>query len=367
MRRWSVTAALAVGLALALAAPASAQIIVFNAKPVQGVEGKPLGSPRVVTFQEAGACNNGAYTITVNWGPNEAPSNGTIVKAVTDTPGNCTYDAAADHVYAQAGSYGYSVTICRGAGACASPVTAVATIAEAPVAGKADDVQATATQPFAGQVGEIVDDNKLSQQGDFTASIDWGDGTAATAGQISGTGGQFQVGGSHTYGSAGAFRIAVTVLHNGRSIILDPANATVAPAPPPPDSDNDGIPDSSDNCPNTAGVLSNSGCPAPVVPSRSVRVCAARIKLATIRTRGLCLSLRGDAGVRAATVELRRGRRTVARETLSVTLRSGRATRVHVRFSPRSVRLLKTGRYGIRVRIRGINVALGANVTLIRR
>lgn len=366
MRRWNVMAALAVGLVLVPAAPASAQIIVFNAKPLQGVEGKSLGSPRVVTFQDTGACNGAAYSITVNWGPGEAPSSATIAKQVDSAPpGTCTYDAQADHVYAQAGSFGYTVTICKGA-ACAAPVGATATIAEAPVAGKAADIQASATQAFAGQVAEIVDDNKLSQQGDFTASIDWGDGTPATPGQITGSGGRFQVGGSHTYATPGPFRLVVTVVHGGRSIILDPGSATVTPAPSPTDSDGDGIPDASDTCPTTPGVLANSGCPAVPPPSRSVRPCARQVRLATIRRSGLCVALRADGGVRRVTFELLRGRRVVARVQRSVRLRDRRATTVHVRFGVFSARKLRSGRYGLRVRIAGINVSIATNVTLIR-
>ena len=365
MRRRSVTAALAVGLVLGMAGPASAQVIVFNAKPVAGVEGKTLGSPRVVTFQDSGACSTGAYQITVNWGPGETTSLATVVKSLADPPGSCTYDAAADHVYAHAGSFDYTVTICKGA-ACSSPVGGTATIADAPVAGKAGDIQASATQQFAGQVAEIVDDNKLSQQGDFSASIDWGDGTPATPGQITGSNGQFQVGGTHTYTTPGPFRLVVTVVHEGRSIILDPGSATVTPAPSPADTDGDGIPDASDLCPTTPGVLANSGCPAPT-PSRSARACASRIKLSTVRRTGLCMALRADAGVRLVTVELLRGRRVVARQRVSVRFATSRLTRVHVLFRPRSVKRLKAGRYGVRVTIRGIDRVLGANVTLTRR
>src|SRR5437016_5167942 len=141
MRRRSVTAAVAAGLVLAMAPTAVAQIVVFNAKPVQGVEGQSLAGPRVVTFQDTAPCTPGAYAITVNWGPGQASSLATIVKAVEDPPGSCTYDAAADHVYSQAGSYDYTVTICKGA-SCAAPVSANATIAEANVAGHAIGIQA---------------------------------------------------------------------------------------------------------------------------------------------------------------------------------------------------------------------------------
>jgi len=45
-------------------------------------------------------------------------------------------------------------------------------------------------------------------------------------------------------------------------------------APPPPDADGDGVPDSSDNCPNVAGPASNNGCPVSVEPPPDDGVCA---------------------------------------------------------------------------------------------
>jgi hypothetical protein len=44
-------------------------------------------------------------------------------------------------------------------------------------------------------------------------------------------------------------------------------NAVVVAAPPPVDSDGDGVPDSSDTCPNQVGPPSNNGCPLPPADS----------------------------------------------------------------------------------------------------
>src|SRR5262249_46847642 len=45
----------------------------------------------------------------------------------------------------------------------------------------------------------------------FTATIDWGDGAAATAGTITQNGTTFTVLGSHTYAAEGTFAVRVTV------------------------------------------------------------------------------------------------------------------------------------------------------------
>src|SRR5207245_9717491 len=49
---------------------------------------------------------------------------------------------------------------------------------------------------------------------DFSASIDWGDGTS-TAGTITGAGGSYTVTGSHTYPSAGSLTITTTITDFG--------------------------------------------------------------------------------------------------------------------------------------------------------
>ena len=49
----------------------------------------------------------------------------------------------------------------------------------------------------------------------FTATIDWGDGSGS-AGAITGSAGNFGVGGSHTYADEGTFNFTVTVTNDAR-------------------------------------------------------------------------------------------------------------------------------------------------------
>ncbi len=59
---------------------------------------------------------------------------------------------------------------------------------------------------FSGPVGEFTDDNPTGPLSDFTATIDWGDGTSPTVGTITqpgGVGTVFIVSGSHTYAASG--------------------------------------------------------------------------------------------------------------------------------------------------------------------
>src|SRR5262249_41786252 len=56
-----------------------------------------------------------------------------------------------------------------------------------------------------------------SSLADFTATIDWGDGTAATSGSVTAGGGSYTVDGGHTYRHLGSFTIQVHIDDDGGS------------------------------------------------------------------------------------------------------------------------------------------------------
>jgi len=84
-------------------------------------------------------------------------------------------------------------------------------VADAHFAAQEVDVSATeGTAASAPVAGFSVDDTTLAA-GAFTATIDWGDGTATTAGTISGSSGAFTVSGNHTYAAAGVYTVTTTI------------------------------------------------------------------------------------------------------------------------------------------------------------
>jgi IPTL-CTERM motif len=64
---------------------------------------------------------------------------------------------------------------------------------------------------FHDAVATFEDDNPAATPADFTATIDWGDGSPTTAGTIGMSSGAFVVIGQHTYGDEGAFTATVTI------------------------------------------------------------------------------------------------------------------------------------------------------------
>ncbi len=102
------------------------------------------------------------------------------------------------------------------------------------VAGPASNaVNATAGAAFSGPVASFSDTNLNLGPSDFTASINWGDGTSSNPDVTSGTiialgSGQFSVGASHTYAVAGIYPLSVGVQEAGGSSVTVNGMASVS-------------------------------------------------------------------------------------------------------------------------------------------
>jgi hypothetical protein len=94
-----------------------------------------------------------------------------------------------------------------------SSVTGVSNaIAVNPVlVGAPTNFAATQGLAFNGQVATFTSANAGNTPVDFTATINWGDGTTTAGTVVTGGGGNFAVSGSHTYATSGPFAVTVTV------------------------------------------------------------------------------------------------------------------------------------------------------------
>jgi hypothetical protein len=101
-------------------------------------------------------------------------------------------------------------------------------------------VSATADAQFDGTVATFTEAVPDTVASDYTATIDWGDGTSTAAGTITAaSGGGFAVSGSHTYAAGGAFTISVKITDAQGATATATSTANVAsgfipPAPPSP-------------------------------------------------------------------------------------------------------------------------------------
>jgi hypothetical protein len=196
---------------------------------IQGVEGQLLNNVTVATFTDAFFNNLPAssYSATITWGDGST-SGGTI-----SGPSGGPFTVTGSHIYAEEGTpdhggpYQITVTILR-QGANPATVTDATNIVDAPLS-------ATGGFNFTGLVLNNVTLATFTDTGgpeplkDYSASVDWGDGTV-NAGTISGPNGSgvFTVTGSHTYASVPR-TIMVTLTHETAPPVT--VKDTVAGAP----------------------------------------------------------------------------------------------------------------------------------------
>ncbi len=80
------------------------------------------------------------------------------------------------------------------------------------IGGTGNNIKGVHNKALKGKVAKFVDGTPSANATDFTASINWGDGSKPSAGTVAGpTGGPFTVSGSHTYTQAGDFKVKVTL------------------------------------------------------------------------------------------------------------------------------------------------------------
>ena len=153
--------------------------------------------------------NTSAVSVQINWGDNTAPSSGTITGTVI--PG--VFEVIGTHTFTQLGSFTTQITATDQNGSQANAFgTAFVTVAPLTIAPNA--VSAVAGTQFTLPVANFADTSTSDTMGDFSALIEWGDGTSST-GAVVGGNGAFTVVGTHTYNVPGAYVTTVTVIGLG--------------------------------------------------------------------------------------------------------------------------------------------------------
>lgn len=186
----------------------------ITAQPVAltAVEGNAF-SGTVATFTDPDP--NGLasdYIASIDWGDGSSTATGAISKGADGT-----FTVTGSHTYVDEGSYTAVVTVTDDDVAYnTATVRAGATVADAALAAKGIDF--LSINPVNQTLATFTDGNPLGAVADFTATIDWGDGTALTTGQIAGvSGGPFSVAGNHTYTTLGPKTITIHIVDDGGS------------------------------------------------------------------------------------------------------------------------------------------------------
>jgi hypothetical protein len=148
------------------------------------------------------------FTATINWG-DATTSAGSV------TGGGANYAVSGTHTYAGSGTFSVTVTLSDDApGTATAQVTSTAHVAGAGLNAFPQTFAATEGVAFNGAVATFTDSRAGAMVGDFTASINWGDGATIPGTITSNGGGGFSVSGTHTYADEGTFSVPVQVTDN---------------------------------------------------------------------------------------------------------------------------------------------------------
>jgi Big-like domain-containing protein len=171
------------------------------------------GTVATFTDPDPGA-TAGEYTASIDWGDGTGPSTGTV-----SGPTGGPFTVSDSHTYADEGSYSITVTITDADNAAnAAMVTDSASVSDAALSAAGISPAPVSGQSFSGPVATFTDANATtSAPSDFTATIDWGDGSTPSAGTVTGSGGSYTVTGSHTYTGTGFFTVKVHIADDGGS------------------------------------------------------------------------------------------------------------------------------------------------------
>jgi hypothetical protein len=135
---------------------------------------------------------SGQFNAIVNWGDGTANSIGDI------SADGAGFDVSGSHSYNTVGSYPVTVSINDTLGGATVTASSTATVAPIPITIQAKNFAVTGKKKFSGAVATFTDGDPRIDSTFYTATINWGDGSANTTGVITGNN-PFTVTASHTF------------------------------------------------------------------------------------------------------------------------------------------------------------------------
>ena len=196
-----------------------------NSTPPQPTAGAAFDGV-VADFTDANSYATAAqFTASITWGDGAA-STGTV-----SSNGAGGFEVTGTHTYTTYGNDAVSVAIASQGGSTLT-VASTVTVADAPTTAAGATVTIGQNQSYTGEIATFTDANPYAAASQFTATINWGDGTTTT-GTITvdpQVYEQFDVSGTHTYTVPGSFPVFVTISDAGGQSATAQSNATVTTA-----------------------------------------------------------------------------------------------------------------------------------------
>jgi hypothetical protein len=206
---------------------------------INAIEGQSV-TAAVATFTDANpAAVPSQYAVTIGWG------DGTTSGGVIAKQADGTFIVSGTHTYLEESPAGTpfvtSVTVANigGSNPTSTTIPGTATVADAPIASIGSPINGTeglGLNPATLTIATFTDADPYGTVADYTAMINWGDGTAPSLGTITQTGispngSTFSVTASHVYAEEGSYQTQVTITDVGGSKSVAVGNAVIADAP----------------------------------------------------------------------------------------------------------------------------------------
>jgi hypothetical protein len=151
----------------------------------------------------------GALNPTIDWGDGTSSAGTTVV-------GPAAPHVNGTHTYRLAGTYSGTVTYTCLSSSGTRQVPFTATVSDAPLTPTGIDFSGSVVTELTPTTAHVDDANPLSVSTDFTATIDWGDGSMS-AGTVSAGDGGFDIAGSHAYEEPGSYTVTTSIFDPGGS------------------------------------------------------------------------------------------------------------------------------------------------------
>lgn len=169
-------------------------------------------------------------TSTISWGDGTTSAVGIFPALFPQL--TSPFELSGSHTYAEEGAYSVLLMVNEGSGSSAT-ATGTEIVSDAPLTGTAAaPVAFTTNVALTNLLMTFTDGNPNALLSDFSATVNWGDGTTS-AGTVSANGRIFDVTGTHTYAQGGTFTVVVTANDIGGSTTSVSTTAAGSAIPEP--------------------------------------------------------------------------------------------------------------------------------------
>ncbi len=199
--------------------------ITVSVDTIQFTEGSQF-SGEVATFSDGTgtSCADPPYTATIDWGDGTTTA-GTI--GGTNSTSGCTVSGT--HTYAEEGNDTITVTVSDSTTSTQMSGSQGESVTDATLTPtNGSNATCTINVSCSITVGTFTDANPACPATDYSATINWGDGTSSTGTITNVSGCTYSVSGSHTYTTAGPHTVTASISDDGGSTAMVSITATVS-------------------------------------------------------------------------------------------------------------------------------------------